>query len=1061
VNTGLLTRDQDALVVLPAEPEACKAIPAELARALFHDSSDALLIIDTSTERIADLNEAAERLLGEDRGTLIDTRIIDRLSTKRSQEAAMIATALKDATRFQSPDAFAVHSQLGNIAIPVELVLRPLGHGSQSLLQLRDRRTRRELEERATLAERELALILNTVPVAVWCAERDHDALASAAEGFAGWHFRYLSPAVEQVTGWPLVHFVGGPICLAQIIHPDDRAAMTTECSAFLLSPQSYFSMEVRLIGADGRERWVRADIQATRNAQGRAVRLDGVLTDISRPKLAELSLRESQHWLTRLLETNANGILILDLAGRISFVNPAAEQLIGRRNEELLDHDWNELPWRPEQGDSKTGSDLAYKTLQSSELLLDRSDGKTVTVSLSAAPLRDDGGRVTGVVVTFFDITQRKRAEEALRSNQERLSQIVEAVAEGLLLVDRDCRITFANAAAERLLQSSRQELQARAWHDLPWGTASDSLGGFAQHEINERVLARGETLIGAHLILGGTDGTSRTISASFSPLRDARRGVTGMVVSLTDDTARTRAEEAVRQSEQILAREHALLRSLLDSIPDFIFFKDREGIYRGCNPAFEAINGVREAQLVGQITRDLFPPEQAEAMEVEDREVYATGKPLRLEKSIGCRIFELVLNPMIGYEGKIIGLLGIGRDMTERRRLEEQLRQAGKMEAIGRLAGGVAHDFNNLLTIILGNLSLIPTLFAGSDEATELLSDSMKAAQRAAELTNQLLGFARRNPLTLTPLDLNRRVTETVQLLKRTIDPRISIETKLAADLGAVEADGSQMSQVLMNLCLNARDAMPEGGRITVETANVTLSELDVNGNLEARPGQFVHLRLSDNGPGIDSAIRARIFEPFFTTKPFGKGTGLGLAVVFGIVRHHQGWIECHSSPGEGTRFDVFLPRSAKDALPEQTKANSRPRTGHETILLVDDEPMIRELGRAILGRQGYRVILAEDGAIGVDTYQKQGEQIDLVILDLSMPNLSGKEALRQLRTIDPNVRVIFASGYSTDEFEPGELDGVLGFISKPYSAQDLYTSVRNALDNAPRNGTASSHL
>jgi CheY-like chemotaxis protein len=359
------------------------------------------------------------------------------------------------------------------------------------------------------------------------------------------------------------------------------------------------------------------------------------------------------------------------------------------------------------------------------------------------------------------------------------------------------------------------------------------------------------------------------------------------------------------------------------------------------------------------------------------------------------------------------------------------------------------VAHDFNNLLTIILGNLSLAQTTLAGDNNALELLADCTQAAQRAAELTNQLLGFARRHPLAMQAVDLNRCLAETLQLLRRIIDPRVTVETRCAAELWTVEADAGQMGQVLMNLCLNARDALPEGGRIRIETANVHVSLAEANVNIDARAGDFVRVRLADNGPGIPDDVRTRIFEPFFTTKPFGKGTGLGLAVVFGIIRQHQGWIECHSAAGHGTQFDIYLPRSTRPVAAQSPLPEVLPSAGSETILLVDDEPMIRELGRAILGNQGYRVLLAEDGAVAVNTYRQHIESIDLILLDLSMPNMSGKEALRHFRLINPRASVLIASGYSPDQFEPGELEGVLGFIAKPYRAHELSKAVRAALD------------
>jgi PAS domain S-box-containing protein len=505
---------------------------------------------------------------------------------------------------------------------------------------------------------------------------------------------------------------------------------------------------------------------------------------------------------------------------------------------------------------------------------------------------------------------------------------------------------------------------------------------------------------------------------------------------------------------AEQAIGRDHALMRTLLKSIPDAIFFKDRDGKFLGCNPAFEERVGLREHEIVGRTAAEVYPDEYARAIAEEERRVFASGKLLRLEKNLqlsgGLRHEELLLHPMLDEAGATVGLLGVGRDITERRHIEEQLRQTGKMEGIGRLAGGVAHDFNNLLTVILGNISLLRSILRGSDDGADLLVDCEQAAQRASELTNQLLGFARRKPLSLQPLDLNRRVAENAQLLRRIIDPSIRIHVQPEPQPWLIEGDPSQIGQVLMNLCLNARDALiPMGGLIRVETANVTLGETQLRDNVDARVGEFVRLTVADDGSGISTEIRTRIFEPFFTTKPPGKGTGLGLAVVFGIVQQHNGWIECQSQPGIGTCFDVYFPRSREPAAAPVPSTTVVPRKGNETILLVDDEAMIRELGRTILLQQGYRILQAEDGLVALDVFQQYAGEIDLVVLDLTMPNLSGRETFRRLRELDPNVGVLLSSGYSADEFEPGELDGILGFIPKPYRVDELAAAVRAALD------------
>jgi nitrogen-specific signal transduction histidine kinase/CheY-like chemotaxis protein len=423
------------------------------------------------------------------------------------------------------------------------------------------------------------------------------------------------------------------------------------------------------------------------------------------------------------------------------------------------------------------------------------------------------------------------------------------------------------------------------------------------------------------------------------------------------------------------------------------------------------------------------------------------------------------VIKTPVKDDQNQIAGVLGISWDVTDQRTLEAQLREAHSMDAIGQLAGGIAHDFNNLLTVILGNVSLLRTS-AADGLKRPFLDVIEKAAERAAELTRKLLGFCRRTALCLQPTDMRAALEESAALLRPTIDPRITLEVCSPQSPWLVQADLGQIVQVLMNLCLNARDAMPDGGCLELTLENVVLDAEEVRLRLDARPGPFVRLRVRDNGHGIPPDVLPRIFEPFFTTKPQGKGTGLGLALVFGIVRQHQGWIECSSKVLEGTTFDIYLPRY--DGHPEETTAPMAapsPGHGHETILLVDDEAMIRNLGRTLLQMYGYRVLLAEDGLEAVALYRDRQQPIDLVILDLTMPRLSGRDAFHRLVDLDPQVRVLFASGYAKEHITEAEQERILGFVGKPYRPHELAEAVRAALDKprsenrlltAERNGT-----
>jgi two-component system, cell cycle sensor histidine kinase and response regulator CckA len=517
----------------------------------------------------------------------------------------------------------------------------------------------------------------------------------------------------------------------------------------------------------------------------------------------------------------------------------------------------------------------------------------------------------------------------------------------------------------------------------------------------------------------------------------------------------AHLRAMLRIRQAEEETRAVARQWQATFDAMSDGVALLNREGQVLRCNRALERLTGRPAAHIVGRPWLDMLTglPGLDGAV---FRRMLATGRRESAEGPVGGRWLQIVVDPIWDQANGLTGAVYILSDVTEHWRLEEQLRQAQKLQAVGQLAGGIAHDFNNLLAAILGNVSLLLEGGPHLPPKTELLRTVEKAALRAADLTRQLLGFSRQNILWLKPLDLQEAVDEVLKILHRTIDPRITVEVRSGPDLGRVRADANQVNQVLLNLCLNARDAMPEGGRLLLETQNATLDADAARRHVDAAAGEFVRLRVQDTGHGIPEEIRSRIFEPFFTTKEPGQGTGLGLAMVFGIVKQHHGWVECTSVVGQGTTFDVYLPRCTDEPpAPPARARNPGPTTGTETILLVDDEAMVRDLGRLILRNAGYRVHLAEDGRQAVDLYRREHPHIDLVILDLTMPHLSGRDTLRELMAINSRARVLLTSGYSAEEKLPAGLAGVMGFLPKPYRQDELLHTVRAVLDQpaAPR--------
>jgi two-component system cell cycle sensor histidine kinase/response regulator CckA len=400
---------------------------------------------------------------------------------------------------------------------------------------------------------------------------------------------------------------------------------------------------------------------------------------------------------------------------------------------------------------------------------------------------------------------------------------------------------------------------------------------------------------------------------------------------------------------------------------------------------------------------------------------------------------------------DGKPVRLLGVGMDINERKSLEAQFRQAQKMEAVGQLAGGIAHDFNNLLTAIIGYSNFVLDSLEPEDSRRSDIEEVLKAGERAAALTNQLLAFSRKQVLQPTTVDLNALVSGMRQMLSRTLGERVNLVTTLAPDLGAVRADPGQLEQVLMNLVVNARDAMPSGGRLSVETANVELDESYAMKHTSVRPGHFVMLAVSDSGIGMDEETKRRLFEPFFTTKPRGQGTGLGLATVYGIVKQSGGYIWVYSEPGKGATFKVYLPRTDRDEnVRIDVASNGAIAAGTETVLVVEDEQAVRFLMRVVLERAGYKVFDATNPAQAESLFEENVNRYDLLVTDVTMPGSSGPELFERLTRRRPDLKVLYVSGYTDDTIvHQGQLLPGVEFLQKPFTADALNRKVREVLD------------
>ncbi len=512
----------------------------------------------------------------------------------------------------------------------------------------------------------------------------------------------------------------------------------------------------------------------------------------------------------------------------------------------------------------------------------------------------------------------------------------------------------------------------------------------------------------------------------------------------------ARREAEEALRQSEQ-------LYRRLIENASDGIFTLTADAKLSSLNPSCAKMTGwVLEESLGKDFTLFLHPDDRVPALEWLQSTLAGQSPPVavwRVRKDNDYVLIESTSAALQNAEQKNFGVLGIARDVTERRHLEEQLRQAQKMESIGQLAGGVAHDFNNILTVIHGHAALLLGETGQALKTFEALREIVRASDRAASLTRQLLTFSRKQPMQVREVDLNDVVSDITRMLQRVLGEPITLHCEYSPKLPAVKADQSMLEQVILNLAVNARDAMPKGGTLTLRTHKVFRSSMSSSSLTPVRDGEYVCLTASDTGTGIPPEVIDRIFEPFFTTKEPGKGTGLGLATVYGIVKQHGGWIDVQSTLNVGTSFVVYLPASSSPVIvPIQPKETSHTLVGGtECILLVEDEVAVRSLCRRLLQRLGYTVLEAETGTAALESWKNNQAKIQLLLTDMVMPEgMTGHELATILRQDNPKLPVILSTGYSPDSLSESELRANnIYFLAKPYTPSQLSEIIRRCLN------------
>jgi PAS domain S-box-containing protein len=667
----------------------------------------------------------------------------------------------------------------------------------------------------------------------------------------------------------------------------------------------------------------------------------------------------------------------------------------------------------------------------------------------VSVDPMLDGEGRFAGAIHFISDLTPVRRAEQELGGRLLSLmNNIPGVVYRGL----RDWSVVFIGADVERITGSTAEEfLSGKAkWRDL---IHPDDL----EHVKNtfREAVRSGRKVLQVEYRAVHKDGTVRWISDRRQLFYDDDGAFAYVDGLLLDVSPRKQAEEELRDT-------HDKLQALIEASPLAIMSLTPEGIVTMWNPAAERIFGWSEAEVIGRPNPIVPENKQKEFRALRERVMSGEGLSNVELRRLGKNGFPLDISlssaPLRDHAGVPKGIVAVIADITERKRMEDalrksedQLRQSQKMEAIGRLAGGVAHDFNNLLTVIRGYSDLLLLRLDGGSPMRREVEEIQKAGERASSLTRQLLAFSRKQVLQPKMMDLNAIVADTDKMLRRLIGEDIDLVTVLKPDLGLVLVDPGQVEQVLMNLVVNARDAMPRGGKVTIETANVVLGECYSKEHRIVKAGQYVMLAISDTGVGMDEKTKTHLFEPFFTTKKKGKGTGLGLSTVYGIVKQSGGYVWVYSEVGQGATFKVYFPRHDGAGAETETEAGGSPSpAGRETVLVVEDEEVVRALVRQILEDSGYTVLTASDGEEAIEVATASKIPVHLVVTDIIMPKMGGREAARSLEKIFPGVSILYMSGY-TDEaiVHHGVLESGISFLEKPFTPDALLRKVREVLN------------
>ncbi len=840
---------------------------------------------------------------------------------------------------------------------------------------------------------------------------------------------------VRSISGW------------GDLIHPDDNAVMTQYLQGQVLGKGVRFDREYRIVRkSDGAVRWVRGLGELAYGADGAVTAMTGTIQDVTESKVADERLRTSEEKFRSLFNnaqvgmfrTRLDGSEVLDLNDHyLRILERTREEQLGRPSEFL----WANPQERAEmvrrlEADGRV-TDLEFDLLDG--------DGE-VRRCITSLRLVPEEGILEG---SIQDITDRRTAEDALRASEQEFRSLAEAMPQIVWATRPDGWSVYFNSRWVEYTGLTLEESYGHGWN-APFHPDEQQLAWDAWQRATQF-----DEPYAVECRLRRADGEYRWFLIRGEPLRGDNGEILKWFGTCTDIHDIKTAEESLRLSER-------RLQDITASIGDWVWEVDAHGVYTYGSAKGEALLG----DVIGKTPFDFMPPAEAERVAAIFAGIVATKAPIRdLENWIVTRDGEdvcMLTNgvPILDAGGNLTGYRGVDKDITDRKRAEQeqvrlnaQLQQAQKMESVGRLAGGVAHDFNNMLGVILGNVDLALGRVDAADPLNADLEEIKGATLRSAELTRRLLAFARKQTVSPKVLDLNETVAGMLRMLQRLIGEDIDLRWTPADGLWPVKIDPSQVDQMLANLCVNARDAIAGTGELTIETGHRTFTAADCVDRPEFVPGEYVKLAVSDDGAGMDAETLSHLWEPFFTTKAMGKGTGLGLATVYGIVRQNGGFVDVHSELSHGTSFRIYLPRHVGETAPVRAQ-EQRPLAarGHETILVAEDEPGILALAAKLLELQGYLVLPAGSPGEALRLAREHAGEIHLLLTDVVMPQMNGRDLARSMLSLHPRMKRLFMSGYTADVIaHRGVLDDDVQFIQKPFSLDELTAKVRAVLDSA----------